>query len=221
MPSVILKKSDKLHALRGMLEAKYKTRWDRLMSRRAELAQQVYDETRGPVGYALQATAGKDWNLWLRVNSNVYLPDMPYPYCIVDTGKKRTVYRIPEIDHFGSGNPDYNDRLRRLGPQISLKRSVVFPSDGSEPTVYVKNASGDLRKKAGALKRDIMRFNRESRDFYRQAYNVLMELRSTRKVDAAFPELWKYLPDGMRERVKQAAVVITQDQIDAVRKQLP
>lgn len=221
MPNATLTKADKIHALRGMVQAKFQARHQRLMNRRAELTQQVYDETLGKTGYALRAAAGKEWQKWCRVHSGLYLPEMPFPYCLVETGKRPTMYRHGVIDQFGVGDPENYDRVNRLGPKVSLKNSVVMPSDHSEPCVLIKDASANARKKAGTLKRDILRFNRDAKQFYRDAYDVLMQIRSTRKVDEMFPELWKYLPEGTREKVKQAVIMISQEDVDRLRKQLP
>lgn len=220
MTSVTLRKADKLYALRRMVRAKFGERHAKLMERRAALTQKVYDETLGKVGYALRATAGSDWKHWLDTSAVLYLTDVPFPYCAVDTGKRETFYTSSEVDEFGIGLPERSSNLFRYGPEVSLKRTVVVPADRA-PRVQVGNASATARKQAGALKRDVTRFNRDAKKFYQDAYNVLMQLRSTRKVDAAFPELWRYLPDGLRERVKQAVVPLDQAEIDRVRKQLP
>lgn len=126
------------------------------------------------------------------------------------------MYRSGLKDHFTDIDSRRIDRQT-----IQLKSAVVWPEREFNHTVHVEHADKDTRKVAQTLKRDIAKFNQEAQDFYDQAYGVLMQLRSTRRVDEMFPELWRYLPDGMRERIKQAVVPISQEDIDAVRKQLP
>jgi hypothetical protein len=51
------------------------------------------------------------------------------------------------------------------------------------------------------------------------ALNAMTE--SKFKADAVFPELWDYLPEGLRQQANQAVVAITQAEVDELRKRLP
>lgn len=216
MPSVTLRKTDKLHALRGMIDAKFLDRYKKLMARRADLAQRVYDNTLGKTGYAIKAAAGKDWQHWCETRDSLRLNGVDVPVCIVDAGGRSSMYRSGLKDHFTDTDARRVDRQT-----VQLKNSVVWPEREFNTSVDCDKADKDTRKVAETLKRDIAKFNREAQDFYDQAYGVLMQLRSTRRVDEMFPELWRCLPDGMRERIKQAVVVLSQDDVDNLRNQLP
>lgn len=216
MPSVTLRKSDKLHALRGMINAKFLDRYKKLMARRAEMAQRVYDNTLGKTGYAIKDAAGKDWQKWCETRDSVRLEGVESPACIIDAGQRTTMYRSGLKDHFTDTDSRRIDRQT-----IQLKNAIVWPERQFDHSVHVENADKDTRRVSATLNRDIKKFNQEAQDFYDQAYGVLMQLRSTRRVDEMFPELWRYLPDGMRERIKQAVVPISQGDIDKVRDQLP
>jgi len=216
MPSVTLIKTDKLHALRGMINAKFLDRYKKLMARRAELAQRVYDNTLGKTGYAIKEAAGKDWQHWCETRSSVRLDGVDTPACIIDAGQRSSMFRSGLKDHFTDVDSRRVDRQT-----IQLKHDVVWPDCEFNHSVNTDKADKDTRKVAATLKRDIANFNREAQDFYDQAYGILMQMRSTRRVDEMFPELWRYLPDGMRERIKQAVVVVSQDDVDKLRNQLP
>lgn len=216
MPSVTLRKTDKLHALRGMIDAKFLDRYKKLMARRADLCQRVYDSTKGKIGYALKEAAGKDWQTWCETRDSLRLQGCEIPACIIDAGQRSTMYRSGMKDHFSGTDSRRIDR-----ETIQLKCAVVWPERSFNHIVNVDEADKDTKKVAATLNRDIKKFNQEAQNFYDQAYGVLMQLRSTRRVDEMFPELWRYLPEGMRERIKQAVVVINQSDVDAVRKQLP
>jgi len=216
MANVTLRKADKIHALRGMIDAKFLDRYKKLMSRRAELAQRVYDNTLGKTGYAIKEAAGSEWQKWCETRSSIKLEECKIPACIIDAGRRSSVYRSGEMDHFSGKD------ARRYGQErIQLKSDVVWPDGLFSDAVSVSHADKDTQKVAATLNRDIDRFNKECQEFYDGAYNVLMQLRSTRRVDEMFPELWRYLPAGLRERIKQGVIDITQSDVDAIRNQLP
>ena len=75
--------------------------------------------------------------------------------------------------------------------------------------------------KLARLNRAIDKFNSEAQEFADESSNLLTRLRSTKKVDEHFPELWQYLPDGLRERIKQGVVPINQADFDRIRKRSP
>lgn len=218
MPNVNIKKADKLYALNQMVEAKFRERYERLLERRRELAVKMYNDTVDPIGYQLRNLAGKEAPKWLCFLTQVALPDIPVPVALVQTGKRPNMWGDDEIDWFTG-----EARARRYDPRpfkVQLRNGLPWLRSRGD-TLEVSEASKSTKASAATLTRDTRRFNRDTKEFYDNAYSVLMQLRSSKRIDEMFPELWKYMPSGTREQIKQGLVPLTQEEVNELRKQLP
>jgi hypothetical protein len=225
MPSVTLKKLDKAHALNAMTESKFKARYAKLIERRRAMTKRVYDVTLGVVGNPLRGSAKRKtkgtnntWQFWLDTQSQLRLPGVSVPTCrAVPTVKLRKNYYTYDL-FTGTSGLDVTDPGSFF---MTLPETVAWPENCYVSSVHVADADAATRKVAATLDRDINRFNKEVAEFYSKAWAVLNQLRTTRKVDAMFPELWDYLPEGLRQQANQAVVAITQAEVDELRKRLP
>jgi len=211
-----LRKSDKLHALEGMLIAKYKKRYEELMTRRRNLAMQIYDDVFGKTGSSLKRSAGKNWKFWLETRANVRVAALHCPAVEIDSMKSRSMYRSGRKDVFTSKCPERHSFM-----EISLGCDVPWPDSHFSAEIPTDGISKSTKLKLASLNRAIDKFNAEAQEFADEAASLLMRLRSTKKVDEHFPELWQYLPYGLRERIKQGVVPVNQADFDKIRKQLP
>lgn len=220
MASVTLRMSDKRVALRNMIEAKFGPRYTQLIKRRRDLTMQVYEDTMGALADSLSTQfEGRPEDVWEWLDSRVdlALPGVPVPACVVvDPKNSRKSVEI----FSGTKEPSHRAFDTEYYTQ-QMVRKVVWPDRRYHGRVDLKAASATTRKEAKKLSAEVVRFNEEVMDFYYEAESILFSLRSSKKVDAMFPELWKYLPTGLKERVKQAVVPLSQSDVDKLRKQLP
>jgi len=217
MASVTLRKSDKLYALNEMTRAKFQAKYARLMCRRAELAQRVYDDVFGDVGDKLKAST-KDWAYWFETRDNLAITNVPVP------GLKAEPLDKLQRNYYSWDLFSGQQRMDVLAPEYtshSLKHTAVWPRSSYSNKLATDQASAKTKKVAATLTRDVNRFNKEVKGFYQEAQSILDHIRSTKKVDAMIPELWDYLPTGLRERVKQGIIPLSQADVDHLRKQLP
>ena len=230
MASVSMKKADKLHALNGMVRAKYKDQYEKLMERRAALAQRVYDETVGKEGWPVKAAISKhaDAKHWVEHRARIEMVGVGFPVCRTEEVRnKNSVFSRMLYTELFSGHDlvlDDDGKLIVYGNrnrEVSLKESVPWPRFGFGNDVHLNKAYAPTRKVGETLNRDIEAFNSEVAEFYNEAWGVLQDLRTTKQVDNMFPELWDYLPDGLRERLKQGLIPIDQKAIDLLRAKLP
>lgn len=230
MASVPMKKADKLYALSGMVRAKYQAQYKKLMERRAALAQRVYDETVGKEGWAVKAAVSKraDDKYWLEHKARIELVGIGVPVCRTEEsrGRNSTYSRTFYPDLFSGHDLWVNDAgeltvFYSRDRQVSLKASVPWPKHLFSDEVHLEKAYAATRKVGATLNRDIEAFNSEVAEFCNEAWGVLQDLRTTRQVDNMFPELWEYLSDGLRERLKQGLIPIDQKSIDQLRAKLP
>lgn len=210
MPNIIVCKTDKIYALEGMINAKFRTRYKKLTERQSILATRVYNETYGKIGNQLKELSGENWRTWLTNKSRLFVKGCAIPELIVESGKNRSK------DLF-TGLPE-NRHKRKM---VTLKNGVAWPANIYKDDLMISDATKPTQRVAATLDRDIKAFNTEVKEFYSKAYSVLMQLRSSKRIDEMFPELWQYLPVGIKERAKQAIVAISQADVDALRSQLP
>lgn len=216
MPSVNLKKAEKMEALAEMTKAKFQTQYNKLMKRRADLSLSVYDDTAGKVGNKLEKMAGKDFQYWLDTDGSIKVCGLLVPKLIIDNQKKSSL--SPRDIDFFTRRSDFKVTPERFGQTLS--RTVVKPDREFSWSVSADDANAATKKKVATFNKDCKQFCEDIREFYNQALFVLEYVRTSKQVDERFPELWEFLPDGLRERIKQAVVVVDQDAIDAVRDQV-
>ena len=222
MASVTLRKSDKLHALNAMTRAKFQERYNKLIKRRQALTQRVYDETLGMVGYKLKAAAAssEEVGYWLNTKQSLHLIGVPVPGLLaqpeVRSSLRRTYHKWELFSGESAANP-----LAETHFSQQLETLAVYPAREFSSRVHVDKAWAATRKVAAALTRDIKKFNKEVAEFYDKADDILYHIRSTKKVDQMIPELWEFLPLGLRERVKQGVIALDQSAVDELRKQMP
>lgn len=216
MPSVNLKKSEKMEALGEMTRAKFLGKYNDLMRRRAVLALAVYDDTDGKMGNKLEAQAGKDFQLWCDTTGSLEVDGLEVPHLLIENSKK-SAYASSYIDFFT------RKKDRSIDPHNfsqTLSRTVVKPNRCYGWTLDVTKATAKVKAKVKTFNRDAKSFCEEVHKFYYSAASVLEYIRTSKQVDERFPELWEFLPDGLRERIKQAVVLVDQDAIDAVRSEV-
>lgn len=222
MASVQLRKSDKIAALNSMVLAKYKPRYDELVKRWAQLTQRVYDVTVGKEGNKLKASAKRhcrEWNYWLDTRADLSLVGVPVPGLLASPAGRKLRRGWFHLELFsGRESPEPMDE-QYVTQQ--LQQAVAWPDSMFSHSVDIDNADAQTKRVAKTLSRDVEAFNKEVKEFYGAAESVLYRIRSTKQVDAMFPELWDYLPAGLRERIKQGVIPLSQSEVDTLRKRLP
>lgn len=229
MANARLKKQDKLVAIHAMVRDKYQDQFTKLNQRRIALLERVYRDAFGAIpgnlaaviNTATKAEAGnkrEPCKMWFEYRNELALVGVSRPGLLVEPTMK---LRFSAFDYeLFRGKQGYTP-LADDEPE-TLTSSVIWPRGLYTHHLSIEDAYADTKKVAATLDAAVLRFNAAAREFYDQAYDVVMyQINTTKQVDARFPELWKYLPAGLREQVKQGMVPFDQSVVDNLREQLP